>query len=274
LSKLCQNNKKEAYKLLSQFNVLFIDEAHRSKATQFQLPAMFCDKAYYRYALTATPFMNNNAEEDMILQGLTGNIIAEVSISDLVNAGLLAQPYFKFIEINEPTNISHLSEWRDVYEQGIIHNKYRNKLICQYAMKLAENNKKVLVIIKEIIHGNILYQTLQNCGCKVAFASGKDDATVRSKILKAITKDKLDIVIATNIFDEGIDVKDISAVIMGAGTKSIPAFFQRTGRAIRKKENENNAIIIDFIDKQHGMLHSHSKQRLSIVKNEPAFQII
>lgn len=81
-------------------------------------------------------------------------------------------------------------------------------------------------------------------------------------------------IIATNIFDEGIDVKEIDSVVLAAGNKSAPALFQRTGRAIRKKAEENYAVIIDFIDRTHKKLLEHSSARYGIVTNEPGFVVL
>lgn len=268
-----KSNPKQAQELLNQYQFLIIDEAHRSGAKQFYVPASMCHNAYYRLALTATPFMNENTEEDMYLKGLTGNICAEVSLTELIQAGILAKPFFKFFNIKEP-DIKNLTHWRDVYEKGIIANEKRNQIITTQATRLAQKGHKILIIIKELQHGKILKQMLDNSGVKSEYVSGKDDVYLRKKTLKKLKDNKINVVIATNIFDEGIDVEDISVVILGAGTKSAPALFQRTGRAIRKKEGGNYAIIIDFIDEQHPMLLRHSVKRFNMIKNEEAFTIL
>jgi hypothetical protein len=50
--------------------------------------------------------------------------------------GLLGKPFFKFFEISEPARIKSLKSWRDVYERGIVYNKYRNTVIAKHTAHL------------------------------------------------------------------------------------------------------------------------------------------
>lgn len=275
LYELFKKDPKETAKLLKQYKCLIIDEAHRVSSKSFYTIATLASNAYYRIGLTATPFMAENPADNMILRGVTGNIIVNVTAAELIEAGVLAQPFFKFIEITQPANImQYLSDWHEVYSAGIVNNEQRNTIILQKTNQLVKNNKRCLIIVQRIEHGEILKKALnEQPHIKCQFASGQNDKYERSKILKKIQNGELNVVIATNIFDEGIDVQNISAVILAAGTKSAPALFQRTGRAMRKKE-DNYAIIIDFIDRQHPMLAKHSEKRFKLISDEPGYKIL
>lgn len=175
--------------------------------------------------------------------------------------------------VDAPLNRRY-TNWRDIYEFGIVKNVARNKLIIQQAIKLSEMNKKTLIIVQETIHGKIIEKVMTDMGLVTKYIDGSNSYAEREKALKMLAAGKLESIICTNIFDEGVDVEDISAVILAAGTKSAPALFQRTGRAVRKKEDENYAIIIDFIDKHHPKLLEHSIQRYELIKNERGFVIL
>jgi superfamily II DNA or RNA helicase len=108
---------------------------------------------------------------------------------------------------------------------------------------------------------------------KVRYQDGRHSYAQREKALKWLSKTG-DAIIATNIFDEGVDCRQINAIILAAGTKAAPALFQRTGRAMRKKSDENYAIIIDFIDHQHKKLAEHSNRRYNLIKKEKGFTIL
>jgi superfamily II DNA or RNA helicase len=274
LYNMLKKDYDETEALLRQYQLVIVDEAHRCSAKQFYLPVMACKYAYYKLALTATPFMKEDVGSDMQLYGLFGDVFVDITIEELINSGVLAKPFFKFIPINSES-ITWATNWRDIYEYGIIHNEERNNKITEYARQLIDDlGKKILIIVNEVAHGKILLEKLQNNGHNVRYLDGSNTTYERERALKDIEKGRLDAIIATNIFDEGIDVKSISGVILGAGTKAAPALFQRTGRAIRKKETENYAIIIDFIDKQHPKLLEHSKKRFNMVKNTKGFEII
>ena len=273
---LIKKHPKQMAEFLTGFKFLIIDEAHRSGAKQFYIPAALCKNAYYRLALTATPFMNGDDEADMYLMGTTADIVTKVTNGELIERGILAKPLFKFFQVNTP-DLSSCRNWRDIYEQGIIYNSYRNTMIAKQTRKLVDLNKKVLVICRETAHGELLRELLADDGIRVDYCDGKNSKVAeRERALKRIKDDKLDVIVCTNIFDEGIDVNDINAIVLAGGTKSAPALFQRTGRAIRRKddENENYAIIIDFIDQTHRILYEHSIARYNLVKNEKGFTIL
>jgi superfamily II DNA or RNA helicase len=262
----------EIVPMLKQFQMLIIDEAHRSGAKQFYKPSMLCSNAYYRLGLTATPFMNGNKADDMYLMGTTGPVASKVSYSELIDRGILAKPFFKFFAINEP-KLTGLRDWRDIYEQGIIYHNQRNAIVATQAAQLASKGKKILIIVNEVKHGQILTELCTRKGVKIKYQDGSHSYAQREKTLKWLASTG-DAIIATNIFDEGIDCSQINAVILAAGTKSAPALFQRTGRATRRKETDNYAIIIDFIDNHHPKLAEHSKRRFNLVKREKGFNIL
>lgn len=262
-----------AKQLLADYKLLIVDEAHRSGASYFHTPALLCENAFYRMALTATPFMKDSPEEDMCLMGISGDVVAKVSFKELIDAGILAKPFFKFYKIDTP-NMAGVYKWRDVYERGITHNEYRNNVIVKNAVSTVKAGKPTLIIVHETEHGVLLDKMVKAAGLRSEYVSGKDAVKVREKALDKIAKDRLDVLVCTNIFDEGVDVNNIGAVILAAGNKSAPSLFQRTGRAIRRKEEDNYAVIIDFIDAQHPKLLEHSAKRYNLVKNTEGFTIL
>jgi len=272
---MIKKNPRLMADFLSQFQFLIVDEAHRSGAKQFYIPASLCKNAYYRLGLTATPFMGGNVEADMFLMGITADVISRVTNGELIERGILAKPLFKFFTVTEP-NLSRFHNWRDIYERGIIYNAERNMLVATQTKKLSDMGKKVLVIVRECAHGELLTGMIKDQGVRTLYCDGRHTGDEREGALEALRKGKVDAIVATNIFDEGIDVHDINAIVLAAGTKSAPALFQRTGRAIRKKSEEvgNYAIILDFIDDTHRILKEHSMLRYDMVKNEPGFTIL
>lgn len=259
---------------LKHFGLLIIDEAHRVGAKQFHQTADWLPGCYWRLGLTATPFMHEDPRANLQLEGTIGQVIHEVSPSELIEAGVLARPYFKFFNIDQPKGIKKLKNWRDIYEEGIVNNVFRNQVIINNTSKLIDMGHKPLVIVQETGHGKTLAKGLYSAGKKVLLITGKDDVSTRIRGLNALAKGRAEAIISTNIFDEGIDVKDVSAIVLAAGTKSAPSLFQRTGRAIRKKDDGGHAVIIDFIDNQHKTLVKHSLRRYELVSSEPSFKIM
>jgi len=119
-----------------KYQFLIIDEAHRSGAFQFHTVSGYCENAFYRIALTATPFMAGNPEDDLYLMGFTGPTITQVTPGELIARGVLAQPFFRFCEVNQP-DLPEVKGWRDIYEAGIVRNTHRNGLVVDQAKALS-----------------------------------------------------------------------------------------------------------------------------------------
>lgn len=272
LQAMMKSNPDEFRDLMSYMQFLIIDEAHRAGADQFNRPAVLASNAYYRMCLTATPFMKGNAMEDMLLMGISGPVATTVTNYELIERGILARPFFKFFEINGP-DLRRFTKWADIYERGIVHNLERNRLIVSQMGDLSKQGKKTLTIVTQKQHGMNIMDLSNGTGIRAKYIDGSNAYAERDKAIKWLERSG-DCLVVTNIFDEGVDCNAINAVILGAGNKSAPALLQRTGRAVRRKETDNYAIVIDFIDKQHPKLLEHSAQRYNLIKNEKGFTII
>ena len=64
-------------------------------------------------------------------------------------------------------------------------------------------------------------------------------------------KDALDYIISVDIFSEGVDVPEINQVIMLRPTESPIVFIQQLGRGLRKADNKDYVVILDFIGNYH-----------------------
>lgn len=260
--------------LLNKFKLLVIDEAHRMKAKSFFETALLCQQAYYRLALTATPFMRSDASENMTLVGTTGNIFYEVTPKYLMDRGLLSQPLFKFITVNSEPVMAKSRDWNAIYNLGIVENRIRNKLIASAAQQLCKLNRKPLIITQRLNHISLIKQQTDELGLNFIVVSGKDCSETRTTIINYLRNGKIDGIICSSIFDEGLDAKEINAVVLAGGGKSAPLLYQRVGRSTRARAEGDSSIIIDFIDIQHPTLRHHSMMRYDIVKNQEGYKIL
>lgn len=59
--------------------------------------------------------------------------------------------------------------------------------------------------------------------------------------------DYLDYIFTVDIFNEGVDIPEINQVILLRPTQSPIVFIQQLGRGLRKAENKEYVVILDFI---------------------------
>ena len=173
--------------------------------------------------------------------------------------------------INVPPMRGVGSKYHDVYRNYIVENEKRNELICSAAKKLVRSGKKVLILVVRVSHGNILLDKL-NDEFSVDFLDGKKSGSDRMDAIDAMKNGDLDILIASKIFDQGVDIPELDALILAGSGKSSGRALQRIGRVIRTNPGKSRAIVVEFFDNCK-YLREHSLKRIEIYKSEPGFLI-
>ena len=86
--------------------------------------------------------------------------------------------------------------------------------------------------------------------------------------LEEMREGKLKVLVATNIFGEGIDVPAISTIVMADAAKSHIKVLQRIGRGMRTQEGKKLLHVHEFIDDTDGYLLEHSTVRHKLYEAE------
>jgi len=128
--------------------------------------------------------------------------------------------------------------------------------------------KPVLVLVQKIGHGELLEKLALKAGLIVKFLNGKSSSDIRRGAITLLKQNKVDAIIATVIFDEGIDIPEIRTIILAGGGKSPIKNLQRLGRGLRKTDGKNEVEIVDFYDRGTRWLLSHSRERKNLWENQ------
>jgi superfamily II DNA or RNA helicase len=270
-----EKRKLEAKDFLDTVEFVIAEEAHEAGGNSYFEVCKAMRKAHYRLALTATPLMRNG-EANARLVGMFGPIRLEVSEKMLIDRGILAKPYFKFIPIGPKQQDPTLrvgTSWQKAEEVGIVTNHYRNKCICAEVIRASRWGLTSMVLVKRQKHGKILHEMLQQYGLRGAYIFGESDKKKRDDALQKLRDGRYDYVIGSTILDVGVDVPGIGVLVLGGGGKAEVAIRQRIGRGLRGKKapTPNFAFVVDFEDGHNKHLVKHAKQRRAIVEQTPGF---
>lgn len=258
---------QEALSFVESIVCVICDETHRAKGdTWFDTISTFTN-AQYRIGMTGTI----DYRDKMLwqkLQGLFGQVVERVANDELIEKGFSAKPFIKLVNVTAPTNISYERNYQTVYSQGIVANVTRNTMIANLCQTIYKDNKTTLIIVNRMEHGESIFKLLQERGVVSEFINGELGSDVRKRQLEDVKSGKLKVLIATTVLDEGVDISGIHCLILGAGGKSLRQTLQRVGRILRKKEGDNQAVVIDFYDRTNKYLLNHSKERHRIYTEE------
>ena len=244
---------------------VFFDECHAVASslakgnTFFQVSAML-ENAYFRWGLSATPFMKDQYS-NWLLAGAAGSVLHSIPATDLIDMGYLVPPK---IMILEPPKISGCPRsFSPAYDAAIVMHRERNKMIID---QLKTCPKPAIVLVKRIAHLKILDRMTKEEQLSSVTLQGEDDLKKRKRVLKSFGKTR-DILI-TSLFKEGFDFDEIKTVIIAEGGRSVIKTIQRVGRGMRIAQNKNEVIIVDFNDTSCKVLKDHSRERIKIYEEQ------
>ncbi len=260
-------------KILAHFEFVILEEAHESSGDGYYEIMNACKNAHYRLALTGTPFMREDEEANMRLMAVSGPIGIQVTEKELIDKGILATPYFKYLDSQQHPKVRKTSNWQLAYSYGITQNDDRNRLIVEEAEKAASLKLPVMILVQRKEHGKILRDLLSARGIKTRYIFGESDQLQRDNALRELGAGVIDVLIGSTILDVGVDVPAVGMIILAGGGKAEVALRQRVGRGLRAKPNgmPNVAFIVDFHDKGNKHLTGHAKQRRGIIETTPGF---
>lgn len=254
-------------KMMKETKVSIIDECHMSACETIQ-QIFKHSSTEYLYGLSGSPWRDDGA--DLMIESILGKYIVNIPASRLIKEGYLAQPFIKF-RVTPPYPYELEKNYQSIYKNYVVENDVRNGLVLDAAKALVKKGYQTLVLFSSIKHGKILYELFKehmNC----AILDGSNDKDEREKVKKDLMNHKIDCVLASRIFDIGVDIPSLSGLVIACGGKSTVKALQRVGRVIRKYPGKKFAVVIDFAD-QVTFLDNHSRIRHSIYSSEDGFDV-
>lgn len=258
---------------LRNTKLAILDECHKAAAKSYVKLGRRLTGSEYRLGISGTAFRDDG--NDMMIQSVVGDKSYDLSSKVLIDQGWLVKPTIKFIKY--PVEKRRLIEMEVEAKIGLInetpnYNNYYTVFISQFKERnnkikeVVENNKdkKVLVLVKMIMHGELLENSIE--GSK--YLHGSTNKKLREEMFEDFKSGKLKILIATvSIFAEGIDIPSLDMVINASANVGNVKTIQILGRVLRILQGKKNAHYIDFEDEMR-FFKVASMARRKILKEE------
>jgi len=258
-----QSFSKLHYSLYAEhFDIIIVDEAHhcQNKTSQYFKVLASC-LADIKIGLTAT--LPTQTEKLLTIEGLFGPVIGDLGIVEAQKQKILSDVKIKLLNVPYNAKIGDYRTYKDLYKNGVIFNRKRNGLICDEVKEALANSLITLIMVKEIKHGELIKDRLRKKKIQSHFLKSATNKKLINEVKEGMKQRKVNVVIATDIWREGVDIPSIDCVINACGFKSEIMTLQFVGRGLRKVKGKEYCLIIDFLD-PYKHLAEHSIQRLQI----------
>ncbi len=233
---------------LSQFGGVLIDECASVAAQTFYSIVGECENANIRIGFSATPERSDG--KDYMIEAAVGQPISEIDQQELVKRGISVKPKIYVI----PFIISHFTGGYSTIEDLLINNLDRNKIIAN----LTKNRKQVVILFKRHDHGKLIHGLIPGS----VYVDGSFSDTKREKIKQDFIRGKIDILVSSNIFDTGVNLPNITTLILAWAGKSPHGLIQKIGRAVRTHKGKTGVDIFCFGEIGNTHFNKHTKIRI------------
>lgn len=282
-SMLTAIKKKGAFcDALRDCDLLTLDESHHSSSKSWK-DIVFFSNSKYKIGLTATPYNNVDGDplatySDAMTLAVLGPTLCSVSSQYLVSQGMIAQTYCHYISMKGKRAFYPIG-FTALHTKDIMNNYDRNNKIIETIRQARAFDLSVLVLVQRTEHARLLMERLKDekviCKFEGATSLQFDELTgLIEEVPVTLTgagswtqrfeQKEWNIVIASAVLNEGVDISAIDFTILAGGGKSYRQSIQKRGRGSRRKKvGDNHAFIVDFIDRSHAYLYKHSLERRS-----------
>ena len=224
-----------------EFDYIVIDEAHRTGAASYQKIMNFFKPKFF-LGMTATP----NRTDGYDVFALFNHVIAfQITLQDALENEMLA-PFHYF-------GISDLEIDDETVDDPTLFNKLTSdERVRHIVSKIEEYSvgksvRRGLVFCNRNAEARELSRKFNELGYRTCAISGEDSDEVRNSAIARLDSGELQYIFSVDIMNEGIDIPSLNQVIMLRRTDSAIVFVQQLGRGLRKNENKEYALVLDFI---------------------------
>lgn len=252
---------RRAYEFMQSVQGLIVDEAHSSASGTFSFVLSKATNAYYRLGISATPLDRTDKKSVFVIAQL-GGIVHKTTSAELRARGFLADATIKMVEVEQG---STAPTWQGIYGECIVRSKVRNQVVVEMAQKAS---KPALVFVSQVKQGGILLPMLKRAGLRAELVWGEDDTEERRKAIADLVAGRLDVIVASSVFAQGVDIPSLKSVVNAAAGASVIQTLQRLGRGTRVTADKTEFEAWDVLDTGNRYLAKHGKQRLETYQRE------
>lgn len=238
-----------------EFSVLCLDEVHHGTAPSYQ-KIMNYFTPDFMLGMTATPDRTDNGN---VYELFDHNIIYEIRLQQALEYDLLCPfHYFGIKDIAFDDDVSADDMIKKI-EQGdlSVFNLLTRDERVKYVMEQTKfygysgDRVKGIMFCSSVKEAIALSQKFNEQGLRTIALTGMNNSDERLDAIDRLTSDDrddyLEYILTVDIFNEGVDIPEINQVVMLRPTESAIVFVQQLGRGLRKAEDKEYVVIIDFI---------------------------
>lgn len=234
------------------YDYIVIDEFHHAAADGYQeLLEHFTPRNLL--ALTATPERHDGLD---VLQYFDYHIAAEIRLPDAINRKLLSP--FQYFGVSDCVDLSNLHWTNGGYDKAQLNNIFNGN--TQRASLVVQKMREILLDIAQCRalcfcvsqnHAAFMNDYFNTHGVKSAVLTANSTPQERNSVQGRLISREINVICVVDLYNEGVDIKEIDTVLFLRPTESLTVFLQQLGRGLRLHEDKECLTVLDFVGNAH-----------------------
>ena len=264
---------RRARPLLASAGCVLLDECHHAPASTFRAVFEHC-AARLRWGLTATPDRADGWSFALPL--VLGPELYGLATADLLALGHLVEPMIcavhtrVAIDFDEHTNRSGRLNMGSAVS-ALCEDDQRTTLLLDLAELAARHERSVLLLVPRKALAHSLASSLCERGVAAVALTSAVPKTQREGALQALRERRVQVAVATQLADEGLDVPVLDTLINASTGRAAGRAVQRVGRVLRQAADKRPPIVVEIVDP--GPFRSQWKSRREAYRSELAIDV-
>ncbi len=237
------------------FDYVVLDEAHHAGADSYRRLLDGLNPASL-LALTATP---ERADGRSILEGFGGDYTHEIRLGEAIDRALVCPFHYYGIPDEPGIDFSRGDYWsRGRYRSESLQtllddNRSRARWVLEQVQKYVADLHRVraLGFCVSIRHAEMMAALCREHGFGAVALTAESTEAERVEAPKKLSRGEIQFIFTVDLYNEGVDLVDVDAVLFLRPTESLTVFLQQLGRGLRRAENKSHLDVFDFIAPQN-----------------------
>lgn len=230
------------------FQTIIIDEVHRVGADSY-LRIMDYFKPDLWLGMTASPERTDDFD---VFKQFDHNIACEIRLQEALEENLLC-PFHYFGITDLTIEGMTIDDETGLKNFNLLTSDKRVEYVMEQAAYYGHSGERVkgLIFVSSKKEAAALSEKFNARGWHTLPLTGENSQEAREEAIDRLTNDSrpdcLDYLITVDIFNEGVDIPEINQVLLLRPTQSPIVFVQQLGRGLRKANQKEYVVILDFI---------------------------
>lgn len=235
----------------AHWHTVVVDECHRLAADRFHA---FVTQVQPQIllGLTATPERSDGQPITPYFDARPdGAPAVELRLWHALDLQLLAP--FEYYACDDATDFSAVP-WdrpgeRDAIDQLVTGNDVRARLVVKEWQRLASDARRsrALVFCVSVAHAHFMTEWLNRAGLPAACVVGDTPADERRRAPQRLASGELCALVTVDLYNEGVDLPAVDALLLLRPTQSPVLFQQQIGRGLRLAPGKESCLVLDFV---------------------------